>query len=66
MCFSGQQDAVKTGAADATEHVVVALPSGCEAVCQYSNQYSISHHTGRQVVLYAALHFTTVKPKSVN
>jgi len=57
MYFSGQQDAVKTGAADATEYVVVALPPGCEAVPQYSNQYSISHHTGRQVVLCTAVRF---------
>jgi len=55
MYFSGQQDAVKTGAADATEYVVVTLPSGCEAVPRYSNQYSVSHHTGRQVVWCTAL-----------
>ena len=72
--FSGQQDAVKTGAADATEYVVVTLPPGCEAVPQYSNQYSISHRTGRRVVLRIAVQFccviycsfSTVKPRSVN
>jgi hypothetical protein len=74
MYFSGQQDAVKIGAADAAEYVVVTLPPRCEAVPQYSNQYSISHGTGRRVVLCAAhqfwcmiyCSFSTVIPKSLN
>jgi len=60
MYFSGQQDAVKIGAADATEYVVVTLPPGCEAVSQYSNQYSVSYRTGRQVVLCTVLQFCCV------
>ena len=37
--------------------MVVALPPGCEAVPQCSDQYSISHNTGRQVVLCTAVQF---------
>lgn len=32
MCVSGQQDAVKVGAANAAEYVAGTLPPSCEAV----------------------------------